>query len=59
MFISVYQKKVLTLLVDIRHRLKETQPASSAVHIQRIDTMEDFELQEQQLSDAQAFNTLV
>ncbi|XP_072561193.1 uncharacterized protein [Paramormyrops kingsleyae] len=56
---DVYQKKVLNLLVDIRHRLKETQPASSAVHIRRIDTMEDFELQEQQLSDAQAFNTLV
>nr|XP_033488342.1 uncharacterized protein LOC117260501 [Epinephelus lanceolatus] len=56
---DVFQKKVLSLLVDIRHRLKETQPASSAVHIERIDTMEDFELQEQRLSDAQAFDTLV
>lgn len=59
LFISVFQKKVLSLLVDIRHRLKETQPASSAVHIERMDTMEDFELQEQSLSDAQAFDTLV
>ncbi|RXN35708.1 serine arginine-rich splicing factor 4-like isoform X14 [Labeo rohita] len=56
---GVFQKKVLSLLVDIRHRLKETQPASSAVHIDRMDTMEDFELQEQSLSDAQAFDTLV
>ncbi|KAK2897057.1 hypothetical protein Q8A67_011545 [Cirrhinus molitorella] len=55
----VFQKKVLSLLVDIRHRLKETQPASSAVRIERMDTMEDFELQEQSLSDAQAFDTLV
>ncbi|KAM9450557.1 uncharacterized protein Hap1MRO34_021136 [Clarias gariepinus] len=30
-----------------------------AVHIERMDTMEDFELQEQRLSDAQAFDTLV
>lgn len=58
-FISVFQKKVLSLLVDIRHRLKETQPASSAVYIERIDTMEDFEIQEQRLSDAQAFGILV
>ncbi|KAF4114377.1 hypothetical protein G5714_004600 [Onychostoma macrolepis] len=49
--LGVFQKKVLSLLVDIRHRLKETQPASSAVHIERTDTMED--------SDAQAFDTLV
>ncbi|RXN27215.1 serine arginine-rich splicing factor 4-like isoform X14 [Labeo rohita] len=56
---GVFQKKVLSLLLDIRHRLKETQPASSAVHIERMDTMEDFELQEQSLSDAQAFDTLV
>ncbi|ROL41862.1 hypothetical protein DPX16_3490 [Anabarilius grahami] len=56
---SLFQKKVLSLLVDIRHRLKETQPASSAVHIERIDTVEDFEIQEQRLSDAQAFGILV
>ncbi|XP_062324125.1 uncharacterized protein LOC134025244 [Osmerus eperlanus] len=55
---GVFQKKVLSLLVDIRHRLKDTQPASSAVHIERIETMEDFELKEQHLSDAQAFDTL-
>ncbi|XP_046873990.1 small fragment nuclease isoform X2 [Hypomesus transpacificus] len=30
----MFQKKVLSLLVDIRHFLKETQPASSAVHIE-------------------------
>lgn len=59
LFISVFQKRVLNLQVDIRNRLKETQPASSAVHIERIDTMEEFELQEQRLSDAQTFDTLV
>lgn len=59
LFISVFQKRFLNLLVDIRNRLKETQPASSAVHIERIDTMEEFELQEQRLSDAQTFDTLV
>lgn len=57
LFISVFQKRVLNLQVDIRNRLKETQPASSAVHIERIDTMGEFE--EQRLSDAQTFDTLV
>ncbi|XP_041931175.1 uncharacterized protein LOC121694866 [Alosa sapidissima] len=56
---DVFQKRVLSLLVDVRNRLKETQPASSAVHMEKIDTMEDFELQEQRLSDAQTFDTLV
>ncbi|XP_055073490.2 uncharacterized protein [Misgurnus anguillicaudatus] len=56
---GVFQKKVLSLLIDIHHRLKETQPASSAVHIERIDTMEDFEIQEQRLCDAKAFDILV
>nr|XP_040020885.1 uncharacterized protein LOC120810435 [Gasterosteus aculeatus aculeatus] len=56
---DVFQKRFLNLQVDIRNRLKETQPASSAVHIERIDTMEEFELQEQRLSDAQTFDTLV
>jgi len=55
----VFEKKVLSLLVDIRHRLKEAQPASSAVHIEKINSMEDFELQEQRISDPQAFEILV
>ena len=51
LFISVFQKKVLNLLVDICNHLKETQPASSVGHIQTIDTMEDFDEQQQRLAD--------
>lgn len=54
-FISVYQKKVLGLLIDLQNQYKTAQPTSSA-HIERIGTMEDFE---QQLCDKDAFDTLV
>ena len=57
MFISVYQKKVLNTLVDLRNCYKQAQPATSAMHIERMET--DFEREEQCLSDAQAFDTLV
>lgn len=55
----MYQKKVLNLLVDLRNQLKQTQPGSSAIHIERMETMEDFEREEQRLCDKQAFNALV
>ena len=42
-FISVYQKKVLGLLVDLRNELKGAQPASSTAHIERMATVEDFD----------------
>lgn len=58
-FISVYQKRVLSLLVDLRNRFKQAQPASSAVHIERMETMEDFKKEEQCLCDKKAFDTLV
>ncbi|XP_049920626.1 hornerin isoform X3 [Epinephelus moara] len=56
---DVYQKKVLGLLVDLRNEYKTAQPASSAVHIERMETMEDFEKEEQHLCDKEAFDTLV
>ncbi|KAG9267456.1 hypothetical protein AMEX_G18296 [Astyanax mexicanus] len=56
---DVYQKKVLNLLVDLRDQHKRAIPASSAVHIERMETMEDFEREEQRLCDAQAFDALV
>lgn len=59
MFISVYQKKVLNMLVDLRNCYKQAQPATSAMHIERMETLEDFDREEQRLCDAQAFDTLV
>lgn len=56
---DVYQRKVLNLLVDLRNQFKQTQPASSAIHIERMETMEDFEREEQRLCDKQAFDDLV
>ncbi|XP_031167926.2 uncharacterized protein LOC116059064 [Sander lucioperca] len=56
---DVYQKKVLNMLVDLRNLHKQAQPASSALHIERMEPMEDFERVEQDLCDAQAFDTLV
>ena len=47
------------MLVDLRNLHKRAQPASSALHIERMETMEDFERAEQDLCDAQAFDTLV
>ncbi|XP_039619905.1 uncharacterized protein LOC120535855 [Polypterus senegalus] len=56
---DVFQKKVLTLLFDLHNQYKKAEPASSAVHILRMETMVDFEAEEQRLCDAQAFDTLV
>ena len=47
------------LLVEILNQCKRAQPASSAVHIERMETMEDFEKEEQRISDAKAFDALV
>ncbi|KAA0701740.1 hypothetical protein E1301_Tti023104 [Triplophysa tibetana] len=52
-------KKVLSMLVDLRNCHKRVQPASSAVHIERMETIEDFEREEQRLCDVQAFDTMV
>lgn len=59
MSLSVYQKKVLNLLVDLRNQLKQVQPASSDGNIEKMETMEDFEREEQRLSDQQVFDALV
>ncbi len=53
-FISVYQKKVLSLVVDLRNCFTGAPPASSAAHTERMETME-----EQRLCGKQAFDTLV
>ncbi len=47
------------MLVDIRNCYKQAQPATSAMHIERMETLEDFEREEQRLCDAHAFDTLV
>ncbi|XP_047447409.1 RNA-binding protein 25-like isoform X2 [Mugil cephalus] len=54
----VFQKRVLTMLTDIRSHLK-TQPDNPAAHIKRIDTIEDFEREEERLCDPKAFDALV
>ncbi|XP_077394040.1 uncharacterized protein LOC144031129 isoform X2 [Festucalex cinctus] len=54
---GVYQKKVLDLLGELRNESKHTQPAPSAIHT--METMEDFEREEQHLCEKQAFDALV
>ncbi|KAG7521021.1 hypothetical protein JOB18_040751 [Solea senegalensis] len=51
---DVYQKKILGLLVDLCNQYKTAQHASSTVHIERMDTMEDLERERKE-----AFDTLV
>ncbi|KAJ8016304.1 hypothetical protein DPEC_G00005800 [Dallia pectoralis] len=55
---DVYQEKVLNLLVDIQNLLRQAQPASIALHIERLETMEVFEKVEQDLCDTHRFDTL-
>ncbi|KAJ8011645.1 hypothetical protein DPEC_G00060410 [Dallia pectoralis] len=56
---DVYQKKIIDLLVDIRNLLRQAQPASIALHIEMMETMEGFEKVEQHLCDTHRFDTLV
>lgn len=61
-FLSEFQKKVLTKLIEIHmevRRLGRSEPAFSATHIKRLECVEDFEREEQRLSDTKAFDTLV
>ncbi len=37
----------------------KSHPALSAAHVDRLETMEDFQREEQRLSDSQAFDNLV
>lgn len=55
----MYQKKVLDILADIRTCLKQSQPASSPVNIERMETLEDFDHEEECLHDAEAYDALV
>ncbi|KAJ8371745.1 hypothetical protein AAFF_G00302520 [Aldrovandia affinis] len=59
---QAFQKKILTILVDIREevrRIARAEPASSASHVERLETVDDFQREEQRLSDSEAFNALV
>ncbi|MEQ2231037.1 hypothetical protein ILYODFUR_035279, partial [Ilyodon furcidens] len=57
-FISVFQKKVLNLLMELRDQHKRTQPISSAVHVERMVTIEDLEREKERLCDPKAFDAL-
>ncbi|KAF1377970.1 hypothetical protein PFLUV_G00206340, partial [Perca fluviatilis] len=57
-----FQKKVLTKLVDIHmevRRLGKSEPPLSSAHIELLETMEEFDRQEERLKDKQAFESLV
>ncbi len=47
------------MLDNLRNCYKQAQSAISAMHIERMEMIEDFEREEQCLCDAQAFDTLV
>ena len=55
----MYQKKVLDILADLRTCLKQSQPASSPVNIEGMETLEDFDREEECLHDAEAYDALV
>ncbi len=60
--IGEFQKKVLSKLVDIHmevRRLGRSEPPLSSAHIEQLETMEDFEREEERLKDKQAFESLV
>ncbi|MED6268937.1 hypothetical protein CHARACLAT_027967 [Characodon lateralis] len=56
---AVFQKKVLNLLMELRDQHKRAQPISSAVHIERMVTIEDLEREEERLCSPKAFEALV
>ncbi|KAL7389026.1 hypothetical protein ABVT39_025044 [Epinephelus coioides] len=62
---GVYQRRVLNLLIDVRsevRRIGQGEMASSSApsaRVETMDTMEDFQRQEQRLTDEEAFNALV
>lgn len=57
--ISVYQKRVLGLLIDLKNQYKMAQPTTSSAHIEKITSMEEFQDVEQRLRDKDAFDALV
>ena len=62
---SVYQKKSLAILLEIRNEVRRIARAemssanSTASRVERIKNMDDFEREEQRIGDVQAYNTLV
>ncbi|XP_056601259.1 serine/threonine-protein kinase fray2-like isoform X3 [Triplophysa dalaica] len=62
MAMAKFQKKVLTKLVDIHmevRRMGRSEPPLSSAHIEQLETMEEFEREEERLKDKQAFESLV
>ncbi|KAF4109299.1 uncharacterized protein LOC131546498 isoform X2 [Onychostoma macrolepis] len=62
MDMAKFQRKVLSKLVDIHmevRRLGRSEPPLSSAHIEQLETMEDFEREEERLKDKQAFDSLV
>lgn len=62
--LSVFQKAVLDLLTDIRNevrRVGRTELSSSvtSVKVETMESMEEFQRQEELLFDEEAFNALV
>ncbi|KAK2905449.1 hypothetical protein Q8A67_007248 [Cirrhinus molitorella] len=61
MDMAKFQKKVLSKLIDIHtevRRLGRSEPPRSSAHIVQLETMEDFEREEERLKDKQAFESL-
>ncbi|KAL2095483.1 hypothetical protein ACEWY4_010202 [Coilia grayii] len=56
---DAYQKRVINMLATIVEKITQALPASSTGHIDMMETMEDFEREEQRLSDKTAFDALV
>ncbi|KAL1268440.1 hypothetical protein QQF64_033803, partial [Cirrhinus molitorella] len=62
MDMAKFQKKVLSKLIDIHtevRRLGRSEPPRSSAHIVQLETMEDFEREEERLKDKQAFESVV
>ncbi|MEQ2189216.1 hypothetical protein GOODEAATRI_022929, partial [Goodea atripinnis] len=55
---EVFQKKGLSLLIDLRNQHKYAQPTSSAVQVERMETIEDLDREEERRYDLKAFDAL-
>ncbi|XP_014827687.1 PREDICTED: uncharacterized protein LOC106906780 isoform X2 [Poecilia mexicana] len=56
---DVFQRELFNILFDIRNRLTSEQPIPAVVHIDKMETMEDFVREEERLSDPKVFETFV
>ncbi|XP_007567565.1 uncharacterized protein LOC103148644 isoform X4 [Poecilia formosa] len=56
---DVFKRELFNILFDIRNRLTSEQPIPAVVHIDKMETMEDFVREEERLSDPKVFETFV